>query len=127
LSVYLDTHVAVWLATGKIKKLTKDATRALDSSDLLISPIVLVELEYLHEIGKLPRSASAILNQLQSLLGIQVSDLPFPVVAQAALFETWTRELFDRIIVAQARSDGYSGLVSADEKIKRNYSMTIWD
>jgi PIN domain nuclease of toxin-antitoxin system len=60
------------------------------------------------------------------VIGLKVSDHPFPAVARAALFETWTRDPFDRMIVAQARADGYSGLVTSDEKIRENYSKTIW-
>jgi PIN domain nuclease of toxin-antitoxin system len=64
---------------------------------------------------------------LQALIGLRISDHPFPAVAQTALFETWTWDPFDRIIVAQARSDGYSGLVTSDIKINENYSKTIWN
>ena len=127
MSVYLDTHVVIWLALGKIKKLSRDAARAMDSSELVISPIVLVELEFLPEIDRLTRSALAILDQLRDQLGLTVSNHPFPAIANAALFETWTRDTFDRIIVAHARADGYSGLISSDEKIQQNYSKTIWN
>jgi PIN domain nuclease of toxin-antitoxin system len=127
LSVYLDTQVVTWLSASRFKKLPAAATRAVDSSNLLISPMVLLELEYLHEIGRTGRPAMAVLEQLEKQLGLIVSDHLFLTVAQAALYETWTRDPFDRIIVAHARSDGYSKLVSSDEKIKRNYSMTIWD
>jgi PIN domain nuclease of toxin-antitoxin system len=116
----------MWLAARQMKKLTREAVQAIDASDLLISPMVLLELEYLYEIRRLARPSLAILDQLQRQIGLKVSDYSFAAVAQSALFETWTREPFDRIIVAQARSDGFSGLISADEKIRQNYSRTIW-
>ena len=89
--------------------------------------MVLLELEYLYEIKRIVKPPLALLDQLQTLIGLKVSTHPFSAVAHTALFETWTREPFDRIIVAQARSDGYSGLVSSDEKIQQNYSKTIWN
>jgi PIN domain nuclease of toxin-antitoxin system len=116
----------MWLAARQMKKLTRDAARAIDSFDPVISPMVLLELEYLYENRRLAKRALAILDQLQTQIGLKVSDYSFAAVAQSALFETWTREPFDRIIVAQARSDGFSGLISADEKIRQNYSRTIW-
>jgi PIN domain nuclease of toxin-antitoxin system len=89
--------------------------------------MVLLELEYLFELKRLVKPPLALLDQLETLIGLKVSDHPFPAVAHTALFETWTRDPFDRIIVAQARSDGYSGLVTSDSKILENYSKAIWD
>jgi PIN domain nuclease of toxin-antitoxin system len=126
LSAYLDTQIVIWISAGRMKKLTREALRTIESSDLLISPIVLVEIGYLFEINRLVKSPLAILDQLQKQIGLKVSDHPFPAIANAALFETWTRDLFDRLIVAHARSDGYSGLVTSDEKIRKNYSKAIW-
>ena len=126
MSAYLDTQIVIWISAGRMKKLTREALRTIESSDLLISPIVLVEIGYLFEINRLVKSPLAILDQLQKQIGLKVSDHPFPAIANAALFETWTRDLFDRLIVAHARSDGYSGLVTSDEKIRKNYSKAIW-
>lgn len=126
MSVYLDTQIVVWLAAGRIKKITKDASRAIESSDLIISPIVLLELQYLFEIGRLVKPPLAILDQLKTLLGLKLSEHPFPKIASAAVFETWTRDPFDRIIVAQARSDEYRELISSDPAIQQNYSKTVW-
>jgi PIN domain nuclease of toxin-antitoxin system len=127
LTVYIDTHIVIWLCEGSAEKLTPVASRAIESSQVEISPIVLVELEYLFEIKRIIKPPMALLDQLRALIGLRMSDHPFSAVAQAALFETWTRDPFDRMIVAQARSDGYSGLVTADERIQENYSKTIWN
>jgi PIN domain nuclease of toxin-antitoxin system len=127
LSVYIDTHIVIWLCEGLTEKLTPDASRAIESSQIEISPMVLVELQYLFEIKKILKPPMALFDQLQTLIGLRMSEHPFTSVAQTALFETWTRDPFDRMIVAQARSDGYSGLVTADAKIHENYSKTIWN
>jgi PIN domain nuclease of toxin-antitoxin system len=127
LSVYIDTHIVIWLCEGSAEKLTPAASYAIESSEVEISPMVLVELEYLFEIKRIVKPPMALLDQLQTLIGLRMSDHPFAAVAKAAVFETWTRDPFDRLIVAQARSDGYSGLVTADEKIQQNYSKTIWN
>ena len=59
-------------------------------------------------------------------LGLHLCDLPFADVAQAALDEKWTRDVFDRVIVAQARLNGLAPLISADEKIAEYYPRTVW-
>jgi PIN domain nuclease of toxin-antitoxin system len=52
--------------------------------------------------------------------------LPFAVVASAALDEKWTRDPFDRLIVANAKANGFAWLISADEEIARHYPRTVW-
>jgi PIN domain nuclease of toxin-antitoxin system len=126
LKIYLDTNIVVWLGEGQVEKFTRAAAEALESSDLEISPMVLIELQYLYEIKRIVKPPLALLDQLQTLIGLRVSEHPFLSVAQTALLEAWTRDPFDRIIVAQARSDGYSGLITSDEKIQQNYSKAIW-
>jgi hypothetical protein len=37
---------------------------------------------------------------------------------ETALDEGWTRDPFDRVIVAQARTNGYAPLVSSNEEIR---------
>lgn len=126
MSVYLDTQIVVWLCQGQTEKLTPKASAEIEASDLAISPMVLLELEYLFELKRIVKPPQALFDQLHTLIGLKVSDYPFPAVAHTALFETWTRDPFDRLIVAQAKSDGYSGLISSDTKIQENYTRTIW-
>lgn len=123
---YLDTHVVVWLAQGKLAGLTPRAASHLETDSLLIAPMVLVELEYLHEIGRIKLSAREIARKVEFEIGVQVCDLPFPAVAAVVLDEKWTRDPFDRMIVAQAKANGFAHLISADQEIGQNYSRTVW-
>ena len=58
---YLDTQVVVWLAGGEVEKVSAPAAEAIRKSDLVISPMVLLELQHLFEIKRLvkgtPRAA----------------------------------------------------------------------
>ena len=123
---YLDTQVMVWLCEKRLNRLTPSATAAIEQSDLLISPMVLLELEYLYEIKRIVRPPQALLNQLETQMGLRLCEHPFPAIVQTALFETWTRDPFDRVIVAHARSNGYAPLVTSDDKIRENYPTTVW-
>lgn len=126
MSLYLDTQVVVWLSGGQSEKLTGTAVAAIEASELLISPMVMLELEYLYEIKRLLRAPLVLLNQLNALIGLNESQHPFSAVIHAALFETWTRDPFDRVIVAHARADRMSGLVTSDSKILENYPNVVW-
>ena len=126
MTVYLDTNVVVWLAQGTLQRISRRAQRALEQGTLLVSPMVLIELEYLYEWNRIKLSARDVQLKVEHEIGVRVCDLPFLSVASAALDEKWTRDPFDRMIVAQAKANGLAPLVSADEEIKNNYPRTAW-
>jgi PIN domain nuclease of toxin-antitoxin system len=122
---YLDTHTASRLAHGR-PRIGREAAQLIQRAELLVSPMVLVELDYLYEIGRLTLPAKDVLRKLEHELGLRLCDLPFADVARAALDEKWTRDAFDRMIVAQARVNGFASLISSDEKIAEHYPRTVW-
>jgi len=126
LIAYLDTNVVVWLAQGDLGRISSKAQSLVERADLLVSPIVLVELEYLYEVGRIRLGARDLLRKLGHEIGLRVCELPFPSVADAVLDEKWTRDPFDRTIVAHAKTNGLAALVTADEEIRRNYSRAVW-
>lgn len=123
---YLDTQVMVWLCERQLNRLSPGARAAIEGSELRISPMVLLELEYLYEIKRIVQPPQVLFGQLETQLGLRLCDHPFPAIVQTALFETWTRDPFDRVIVAHARSNGYSPLVTSDGKIREHYPRTVW-
>jgi PIN domain nuclease of toxin-antitoxin system len=88
--------------------------------------MVVLELGLVYEIGRIKQSARDIHRKVQHELGIRVCELPFAKVSEAALDEKWTRDPFDRIIVAQAKANGLAWLISADEQIAKHYPRTVW-
>ena len=123
---YLDTQALVWLAQGSLDDISPRVARLLESADLLISPMVLLELEYLHEVKRIKLPAVDIQMKVEHEVGLRVCELAFATVAGAALNEKWTRDPFDRLIVANAKANGFAWLISADEEIARNYPRTVW-
>ncbi len=126
MTVYLDTNVVVWLAQGTLQRISRRAKSALEQGTLLMSPMVLIELEYLYELHRIKLPARDVQLKVEHEIGVRVCDLPFLSVASAALDEKWTRDPFDRMIVAQAKANGLAPLVSADEEIKKNYPRAVW-
>ena len=123
---YLDTHVLFWLCENRLDKISRKAQDAMNRHDLLVSPMVVVELGYMHELGRSKRVPQDILKQLREQIGLRVCDHSFADIAETATFEAWTRDPFDRIVVAHAKANGYAPLVTADEKIRANYPRAIW-
>jgi len=114
------------LALGRSRLIGREASRLIQRAELLISPMVLVELEYLYEIGRLKVRSRDIQTKLEHELGIKLCEIPFATVAGAAIDEIWTRDVFDRIIVANARVNGLAPLISADERIAEHYPRAVW-
>ncbi len=123
--IYLDTHVVVWLYRGDTSLLSKPAREHIERDDLLISPVVVLELEYLSEIHRHRPAARTVVHALEKDLGLKVCDLPFPSVVEQALDEKWGRDPFDRLIVAQARANRFA-LVTKDSRIRDNYPLAVW-
>jgi PIN domain nuclease of toxin-antitoxin system len=124
--IYLDTHVAVWLAAPRLDLLSAPARAAIESDDdLRVSPMVALELEYLREIERVSAGSDAILQSLAAQLGVRICDLPFPRIARAAVEQRWTRDPFDRVIVGHA-STAQRQLVTRDETIQANYERALW-
>jgi PIN domain nuclease of toxin-antitoxin system len=123
---YLDTNVVVWLAQGAVTRFGPRVQQLLERADLLISPMVLIELEYLYEVHRIKLSSQDIHVKLQHEIGVRVCDLAFPSIASMATAEKWTRDPFDRVIVAHAKANGLASLISADQQIQKNYPRTIW-
>lgn len=123
---YLDTNVVIWLAAGKQRNLSKEAERVLKRADLLVSPMVLLELEYLYDLGRSKLRSREIQWKVERELGVQVCDLSFQRIAASAVDEGWTKDPFDRIIVAHARANALASLISADPQFAKHYPNTVW-
>ena len=123
--IHLDTHVLVRLYAGHVSELGRSARRAIEEQELVVSPAAILELELLHEIGRLRATASSVVSALSEDIGLRVSDLPFRTVVDHALKEAWSRDPFDRLVVADAKANG-AALITKDEKIHRNYSRAVW-
>jgi PIN domain nuclease of toxin-antitoxin system len=126
LIAYLDTNILLWLCENQLRRISAPAQKAISRNDPLISPMVMIELAYLHEIGRTRRVPQDIVKQLREQIGLQVCEHSFADIADTAAFESWTRDPFDRVIVAHAKANGYAPLVTADSKIQRNYQKAIW-
>ena len=123
---YLDTHVVVFLHSGDASRISAKAQYQIENTDVLISPMVLVELQMLYDKGTLRYPASQILADLTQQIGLSVCQMPFAQVVRSAITIQWTREPGDLLIVANAVANNEAPLITKDERIRGNYRNAIW-
>jgi len=123
--VYLDTHVVV-MATQPVKLPRKVVALMRRASVVRISPASLLELRFLREVGRLNVGPDAFVEALSGAFEFEICPRAFGDVATAALKFGWTRDPFDRLIVAQA-SLARSTLITKDRLILENYAHARWD
>jgi PIN domain nuclease of toxin-antitoxin system len=123
--VYLDTHIVVWLFAGLTEKLSENAKREIEERDVYISQMVRLELQYLYEIGRIKVKPHVILKNLSKAINLKVSNAPVGEIIDEALKIDWTRDVFDRLLIAEARVKG-SSFITADESIRHNFKKAVW-
>lgn len=124
--IYLDTHVVAWLY-GQGRAALPEAQASIEAcNDIRISPMVRLELQYLFEIDRVSQSPLPVLDALEAGLGLTICKAAFPALVREAETHTWTRDPFDRLIVAQA-SLLDAPLITKDETIHANYTNATWD
>lgn len=123
--IHLDTHVVVWLYLPRLDLLTEHGRELLETFDLEISPAVLLELEYLHEIGRLRVRGGEVVHSLHAQIGLTLSGTPFGRIVHAAVDQAWTRDPFDRLICGQAAASG-AQLLTRDESIHIGFPDAVW-
>ena len=122
---YLDTHVVAWLYAGATKLLSARARVAVERDPLLISPMVILEPEFLRQMGRLTVGAHAVVEGLRARIGLEVCDLDFSRIVASAREVTWTRDPFDRVIVGHAIAAG-RGLLTKDRSVRRRFRAAFW-
>lgn len=95
--ILLDTNAVVWLDQNH----PRTRTLARSASRLFVSPATLLELQMLGEFGRL-RLRSGVRGIIDSVRW-QLDDPPAVEWFEQSAEESWTRDPFDRLIVAHAR------------------------
>ncbi|WP_446008649.1 type II toxin-antitoxin system VapC family toxin [Candidatus Electrothrix sp.] len=125
-AIYLDTHVVVWLYSGDLSLLSEKACQLIEENELLISPLVLLELQYLFEIKRITVEPTVIFDSLAESIGLEKCRASFARVITEAMRISWTRDPFDRIITATAMIH-QAGLLTKDEMIRQECGLAVWD
>jgi PIN domain nuclease of toxin-antitoxin system len=122
--IRLDTHAALWVYTNRLDELTAGGRRLLDGA-VFISPIVELELTVLYELGRLGGDGTEVMRSLVESIGAQTSPATLSAVVHAAQSLDWTRDPFDRLIVADAIATNCQ-LLTVDATIREHCDLAVW-
>ncbi len=114
-----------WLYGGEDRRIPQAARELIESEPAFISPIVELELTYLHEVGRVTEPPTAPLTALRRSIGLEVADAPLAELVGAAHGLSWTRDPFDRLLAAHAIVAD-SPLLTADQTILANLPQATW-
>jgi PIN domain nuclease of toxin-antitoxin system len=123
--IFLDTHVVVWAYQGDAHLLSKKVVGLIEANDIYISPMVVLELQYLYEIKRAKIRAQAVVDSLQRSIGLSVHECSFEKIVQHSLSSNWTRDPFDRLITAHATALDAT-LLTKDETIHKFYKKAVF-
>src|SRR5665811_967469 len=102
---YLDTNTMIFLHCGLSDRISIKAQHQINTDDLVVSPMALLELQMLYEKGKLKYGANRIVSDLMPQIGLTVCQMPMSAVVNSALEMSWTRDAGDRLIAASAHAN----------------------
>ena len=123
--VYLDTHAVIWLYTKELNRFSKNTLEILRNNYLLISPMVKLELQYLYDKKHVNAPPDQVINSLKQVIHLKICQKNWLNVVNVALTCDFTRDAFDRLIVAHAMLDN-SILISKDTNLTEHYTNCVW-
>lgn len=124
--IHVDTHVVVWLYAGDAERFPKLARERLETTELHASPLVSLELQYLYEIKRIAEPAARVVQDLAARIGLRIDDISSRELTAHAEQLSFTRDPFDRLIVAHAALRD-APLLTADKLLQKHYARAFWD
>ena len=125
MTAFLDTHAAFFLWEGRTELFEARSAELLERSPLAVSPLVRLELTYLREVGKILPKADQVLADLSAGCGVAVRDDSTGAVIERAMGLSWTRDPFDRLLVATAEL-AQAPLITRDARIHQHFDGAVW-
>lgn len=122
---FLDTHTAIFLWEGRTEVFGPGARELLERSTLHISPMVRLEMSFLKEVGKLKVDPDHILGSLVADFGVTMTNDPMEELISYAMPLSWTRDPFDRLLVATALLH-QAPFVTRDTNIHDHFAGAVW-
>lgn len=128
--IHLDTHVVIWLAAGEVHRFPAGLLDRMEAADLVVSPLVRLEMDLLHERGKIASPAGDLIDKVVVEVGIREDPTPLSRIVMAAITprKQWhIGDPYDRLILAAAVAN-QARLATKDGPLRAAFpDITVWD
>lgn len=121
--VLIDTHVFLWILSES--KRLKSLTWLKDFSPYCVSPISILEIKFLEECGRLKIDLEKIIEGIRFDERFKIDDVSLEKLCLQALEISWTRDPFDRFLVAHS-SLRRIPFGTCDHTIQKNYPRAVF-
>ena len=119
-TILLDTHFLIWLALES--KRLAEFPWVERHRPWGISPVSFLEIQFLAEIGRLSVRNPEFTRTVMEDPRFTVDDIPLATVIRHALGLTWTRDPFDRMLVAHSLARRVP-FCTTDREIRRHHRL----
>lgn len=121
-AVLVDTHVLLWILSNSPR--LKELSWFHQELDWTVSPISLLELKFLDECGKIRVDVKKVSEGLSQDERFIMNDVSLEELCKQAWDLNWTRDPFDRLLVAHSLVRSIP-LGTVDQLIRKNYSLIM--
>lgn len=105
---HLDTHVVIRLASGDLERVPGPLLERRVTADLVVSPVVRLERDLLHERSRITSPASDVIDKVSAEVGVREDDTALARLVMAAIAprkQGHNGDPYDRLIFAAAIAD----------------------
>jgi PIN domain nuclease of toxin-antitoxin system len=121
-TLLLDTHFLIWLVLAS-KRLAEfpwlDRHRPWG-----VSPVSFLEIQFLSEVGRLSVRNPEFTNTVMEDTRFTVDDVPLATIVRHALQIDWTRDPFDRLLVAHSSARRVA-FCTTDRGIRSHHRLIV--
>jgi PIN domain nuclease of toxin-antitoxin system len=122
LKLLLDTHFLLWLVLGS--KRLAEFPWLNTYPPWGVSPVSFLEIQFLAEIGRLTVRNPEFTNRVASDNRFVVDDISLVTIVPRALASDWTRDPFDRLLVAHSSARRVP-LCTTDRNIRDHHKLIV--
>lgn len=122
MTALLDTHFLLWIVLGSSRLAEYPWLERYRPWG--VSPISLLEIQFLGEVGKLSVRNPELTEALTADPRLVVDEVPLLALVRHAIPLGWTQDPFDRLLAAHSTARRVP-LISADERVRTHHGLLV--
>jgi PIN domain nuclease of toxin-antitoxin system len=121
-NLLLDTHFLIWILLGADR--LGEYPWLDEHRPWGVSPVSVLELQYLAEVGRIEVDAAGLLRALQRDGRFALDEPPLVALVERALPLAWTRDPFDRLLAAHSLTRRIP-VCTVDRAFQRHHGLIV--